>query len=120
KRGFGAVRRAFEGNSSNRTPQNQQLRDYTPQESASGRRSGLWNSMLFAEHRHLSYVLRSPALATARSDHREHRQRFQRATRHEQALHIRPEIRWIDKKSLRGCEAEVIWHQPFENLAIFE
>ena len=91
-----------------------------PQESASGRRSRLWNSMLFAEHRHLSYVLRSPTLATARSDHREHRQRFQRTSRHEQALHIRSEIRWIDKKPFRRCEAEVVWHQPFEKLTIFE
>ena len=76
---------------------------------------------LFAEELNLPYVLCTGSAATmTAADDGQDVERRQRATRHENALRIRSQIRRIDQKPLRGRLGEIVGHHPFQDLVIFK
>jgi len=76
-------------------------------------------AILLAEHGHLPYICRS-AVAAAGADDGENIQRFERRARDKHALDIRAQIRRINQKTFSRSQAEIVGHEAFEKLSIFE
>jgi hypothetical protein len=71
------------------------------------------------EHGHLPHVCWS-AVAAAGADDGENIQRFERRARDKHTLDIRAQVRRVDQKTFSRSQAEIVGHEAFEKLSIFE
>ena len=74
---------------------------------------------LLAEHGYLAHICRL-AVAAAGADDGENIQRFERRARDKHALDVRAQVGRIDQKAFGRSQAEIVGHEAFEKLSVFE